>query len=144
MVIRGNTEEVKLLVKVGVDLDMLSVRGMTPVKMAAGFGHFDFASYLLARGVKLTRDQDFLVSRSNRGYIEGPKLALDKVVSIDDQDSKGLTIQPSSRRRGTGISTLSVCCWTEAQRCHRQHGLCYTGSRRSWPPPSFRDASRSR
>jgi ankyrin repeat protein len=91
MVIRGKIEGVKLLVEQGVDIDMVRVRGTTPVKMAVDYGHFDIASYLLAYGAKVPEDQDFFVSCATHGYAEGLRLALDKVVSIDDEDSEGYT-----------------------------------------------------
>ncbi|GIK06713.1 ankyrin-2 [Aspergillus viridinutans] len=91
MVIRGKMEGVKLLVEHGVDIDMVWVRGMTPVRIALEFGHFDIASYLLEHGAKVPEDQDFFVSCATRGYVKGLRLALDKVVSIDDEDSEGYT-----------------------------------------------------
>ncbi|GAQ12135.1 hypothetical protein ALT_9456 [Aspergillus lentulus] len=91
MVICGKMEGVKLLVEQGVDIDMVRVRGTTSVRMAVEYGHFDIASYLLAHGAKVPEDQDFFVSCATRGYAEGLRLALNKVVSIDDADSEGYT-----------------------------------------------------
>ncbi|KAF7121775.1 hypothetical protein CNMCM5793_009328 [Aspergillus hiratsukae] len=83
-------EGVKLLVELGVDLDAVLVRRMTPVKLAVEWGgDLAIASYLFECGASVPEDQDFFVSCANRGYIEGLKLALDKVVSIDDEDSNG-------------------------------------------------------
>ncbi|KAG2007692.1 hypothetical protein GB937_008342 [Aspergillus fischeri] len=84
-------EGVKLLVEQGVDIGMVRVRGMMPVKMAVEYGHFDIASYLLAHGARVPEDQDFFVSCDTRGHAEGLRLAWDKVVSIDDENSEGST-----------------------------------------------------
>ncbi|KAF7178977.1 hypothetical protein CNMCM7691_007852 [Aspergillus felis] len=91
MVIHGKMEGVKLLLEHGVDMDIVWVQGMTPVRMAVEFGHFDIASYLSAHGAKVPEDQDFFVSCATRGYVKGLRLALDKIVSIDGEDSEGYT-----------------------------------------------------
>ncbi|GIJ90901.1 hypothetical protein Asppvi_009866 [Aspergillus pseudoviridinutans] len=99
-------EGVKLLVGHGVDLDMPSIRGMTPMKIAVECGHLDIASYLLAHGARVPEDHDFFVSCANRGYLEGLELVLDKGVSIDDEDSNG-SVALFCRRR-TGMSKLVI------------------------------------
>ncbi|EAW19945.1 ankyrin repeat domain-containing protein [Aspergillus fischeri NRRL 181] len=128
---------VKLLVEQGVDIGMVRVRGMMPVKMAVEYGHFDIASYLLAHGARVPEDQDFFVSCDTRGHAEGLRLAWDKVVSIDDENSEGST------------AIFNAVAHVEAVRVLLGRGasliieneLCYTYCRRTWPLPSFGNAS---
>jgi ankyrin repeat protein len=72
MIIRGNMEGVKLLVGHGVDLDMPSIRGMTPIKIVVECGYLDIASYMIDHGAKVPEDHDFFVScakpRSNTAW----------------------------------------------------------------------------
>ncbi|RHZ59002.1 hypothetical protein CDV55_105232 [Aspergillus turcosus] len=101
MVIRRNMEGVKFLVELGVDLDAVTVRGMTPVKLAVEWeGALAIASYLLECGASVPEDQDFFVSCANKGYLEGLKLALDKVVAIDNEDSNGYTALSEATANG--------------------------------------------
>ncbi|RLL94297.1 hypothetical protein CFD26_101803 [Aspergillus turcosus] len=100
MVMRGNMDGVKRLVELGVDLDTVSVRGTTPVKIAVEWGHLAIASYLLECGARVPEDQDFFVSCAMRGYLKGLKLALDKVVSIDNEDSNGYTALSEATANG--------------------------------------------
>ncbi|PKX90164.1 ankyrin repeat domain-containing protein [Aspergillus novofumigatus IBT 16806] len=122
---------VKLLVEHGVDIDMVRVRGTTPVKMAVEYGHFDIASYLLGQGAKVPEDQDFFVSCATRGYAKGLSLLLDKAVSIDGEDSEGYTAIFNAVAHGH-VEAVSVLL---------DRGFCYTYSRRTWPPSSFGNAS---